>query len=59
MLEGLVKPLISTAIFCPSFSAVKILAAAKSISSSTRSMRTINGSLLIVHPSLIQAVFTD
>ena len=58
MLEELTKLLTSTAIFLPSFSAANTFSAPRSISSLMRSLRMVNGSLVIVYPSLMRASFT-
>jgi hypothetical protein len=58
MLEELTKLLTSTAIFLPSFSAANTFSAPRSISSLMRSLRMVNGSLVIVYPSLMRASLT-
>ena len=58
MLEELMKLLTSTAIFLPSFSAANTFSAPRSISSLMRSLRMVNGSLVIVYPSLMRASLT-
>ena len=50
--------LTSTAIFLPSFSAANTFSAPRSISSLMRSLRMVNGSLVIVYPSLMRASLT-
>ena len=58
MLEELTKLLTSTAIFFPSFSVANTFSIPRSISSLMESLRMVNGSVVIVYPSLMRASLT-
>ena len=58
MAKGFKKPLLSSAIFRPSFSAAKTFYAARSISSFTLSILMISGFAVITHYSLRSACLT-
>jgi hypothetical protein len=58
ILEELTKLLTSTAIFLPSFSVANTFSAPRSISSLIRSLRMVNGSLVIIYPFLMRASLT-